>query len=156
VCVCTGQGDGQFLLPAVSPLEPRHRSPKRRPRPCCELPPVQPSLCEGGLGGSFPPAFCFSCCCQQKALSYFLALGVEEAREKYLARIEQLSALAPYFQPSRSLSRFPSLSICELPVFLRETMDPFLALEGACTNRLGLLAPGVSGELPLSAPQFSE
>jgi len=35
-------------------------------------------------------------------------------------------------------------------------MDPFLALEGACTNRLGLLAPGVSGELPLSAPQFSE
>ena len=59
------------------------------------------------------------------------------------------SVLTSYCQSFWSLLHFPLLSICKLPVFLRETMDPFLALRSACTNCLGVLAPGVSDELPV-------
>lgn len=56
--------------------------------PAVSSPRLQPSLCEGGKEGleeTFSPAFCLTCSCQQKTPSYFLALGVEKAREKYLA-----------------------------------------------------------------------
>lgn len=74
-----------FLLSLPKPC---NCSPNRHVHPCCAIPPLLPS-CErhrGWLPVSFSPAFCFLCSCQQKTLSYFLALGVEKAGERYLER----------------------------------------------------------------------
>lgn len=142
------------MLPAVSPRA-RHRSPNRRPRPCCEPPRSSPPSAKKvrrAWSKLFPSLLFFLQLSTNPTILFSCSGGRTSKREvPSRGTLVWQPVLTSYCQSFWSPLHFPLLSICKLPAFLRETVDPFFARGSACTNCLGILTPGLSGELPVYA-----